>query len=1121
LHDNQQHLNSHLTRHPHIPDGTRHQADDGATVVIVTYNSETTIGDCLHSLTQTLRLHDEVILIDNASRDLTCDRVQAYTDADKRFQLHCNSTNRGYAQAVNQGAKLGTQPFIVFLNPDTLVTPQWLDRLIYHLQPDKRAAAGPLSNYVAGLQKVNHYLPGNAGDHCGADRLMNTLWRQNQRQCVPTKLLVGFCLMVKRSLFESIGGMDEHLFLGNDDLDLSWRLQEAGYELVVAKDTMVFHKGQVSFASEPQATTNRLVEESTDYLYYKLVRHYGLGQVPTPQALWAMDWFKPTCQFNTDRPLASIVLLTWNQLDYTRQCIESLFKYTHSAFELIIIDNGSTDGTLEYLQELDRAHTACIRIETIANSNNVGFAKGCNQGLAVSRGDYLILLNNDVVLTSQWLQRLTRAVENDQQLGLVGPMTNYVSGPQRITNPTYDVNTLNGLEKYAHIHAETYDGQIASNWRIAGFCMLMRRAVIEKIGGLDERYAIGNFEDDDFCARAHLAGYKAAVIKDCYLHHYGGRTFVGNQIDYDARMNANWMVFKQKWNIPGDTPLGREYSLPIPTGGFDAAKHYVPITSEKSKAASSTKDRSRIAGEDQPANRPFAKPLVAGYMQTDIAKNNTTGGNPMSTLDQVYEFTKQQIAPQHNDVAIWILERICQEAHDHGRAHHELGLLHFERNEPDKAQHHLERAASIDPENPSFAKDLGDFYHVVCKDTHSALEKYTSVLQRQPDDQDTLLKAGHLHMAAKQYEMAKECYTRLLSLNPNHSEAHTFVEKLDEVLKTSIRQASPEELYAQAHERLGEGDNAGALVLLDQVIELDPQNALAHNDHGVLSFEQNDKEKAMYHYERAVDLAPENITFLKNLADFCWVERGDAGKALKQYIQVLQVAPSDMETLINCGQICMALKKNDDARDFFNRAQQIEPWNENVKKLLDDLEQMTHNESQPFDRDTLHRQAQSKAAAGDLAGAISDLDRILEKEPENATLYNDIGVLNYEAGDMEKALSCYEQAVRLAPDHTEFQKNLADFYMMEQGRAEDAMKLYVKMLEKDPQDVDCLLACGLVCICMKKTDDARIFFQRVIEIEPWNASGRQGLEQLDDTGKKADVASDVDPAPFHNQQVAN
>jgi GT2 family glycosyltransferase/tetratricopeptide (TPR) repeat protein len=1120
LHDKQQHLDSHLTRHAHISDDTRNQTDDGATVVIVTYNSEATIGDCLRSLSKTLRRHDEVILIDNDSRDLTCDQIRTYIETDKQFKLHCNSTNRGYAQAANQGAKLGTQPFIVFLNPDTIVTPQWLDRLIFHLQPAKRAAVGPLSNYVAGLQKVDHYLPGNVGEHCGADRLMHTLWRQNQRQCVQTKLLVGFCLMVKRSRFESIGGMDEHLFLGNDDLDLSWRLQGAGYELVVAKDTMVFHKGQVSFASEPQAMTNRLTEESTDYLYYKLVRHYGLGQVPTPQALWAMDWFKPTCQFNADRPLASIVILTWNQLDYTRQCVDSLFKHTHSAFELIIIDNGSTDGTLEYVQELDRAHTACIRIETIANSNNVGFAKGCNQGLAVSRGDYLILLNNDVVLTSQWLQRLTRAMENHPHLGLVGPMTNYVSGPQRITNPSYDVNTLNGLEKYAHRHAETYDGLIESNWRIAGFCMLMRRAVMEKIGGLDERYAIGNFEDDDFCARAHLAGYKAAVIKDCYLHHYGGRTFVGNQIDYDARMNANWTVFKQKWNIPDDTPLGREYSLPIPAGGFDAAKHYVPITSEKSEAASSTKDRSRIAGEDQPANRPIANPL-AGYMQTDIAKNNTTGGNPMSTLDQVYEFTKQQIAPQHHDVAIWILERICQEAHDHARAHHELGLLHFERNEPDKAQHHLERAASIDPENPSFAKDLGDFYHVVRKDVHGALEKYTSVLQWQPHDQDTLLKAGHLHMAAKQYEMAKECYARLLSLNPNHSEARTFVEKLDEVLKTSIRQASPEELYAQAHERLGEGDKAGALALLDQLIEMDPQNALAHNDCGVLSFEQNDKEKAMYHYEQAVDLAPDNITFLKNLADFYWIERDDAAKALKLYVQVLEVAPSDVETLISCGQICMALKKNEDAHDFFSRVQQIEPGNENVKELLHDLEQMTYHTSQPMDRDTLYRQAQSKAAAGDLAGSIADLTRILEKEPENATLYNDIGVLNYESGDMEKALSSYEQAVRLAPDHTEFQKNLADFYMMEQGRAEDAMKLYVKMLEKDPQDVDCLLACGLVCICMEKTDDAGIFFQRVLDIEPWNASAKQGLEQLDDSGNKADVADNFDMAPFSNQQVVN
>ena len=493
----------------------------------------------------------------------------------------------------------------------------------------------------------------------------------------------------------------------------------------------------------------------------------------------------------------------------------------------------------------------------------------------------------------------------------------------------------------------------------------------------------------------------------------------------------------------------------------------------------------------------------------------------MSTLDKVYEFARQQIAPRNQDVAIWILERICEEAHDHAHAHHELGLLYFERDDPQKAQHHLEQAASIDPANPSFATDLGDFYHVVRQDTRSALEKYTAALQWRPDDQDTLLKAGHLYMADKQYEMAKDCYTRILSLNPNHAEARSFIEKLDDALKISYRQASPEELYSQAHERLADGDNAGALDLLDRIIELDPQNALAHNDRGVLSFEQNDKEKALLHYERAVDLAPENITFLKNLADFYWVERGDAGKALKQYLQALRVAPSDVETLLNCGQICMALKKNEDAHDFFKRAQQLEPWNENVKKLLDDLEQMKHDASHPLDRDSLYRQAQSRAAAGELSGAITDLTTILEQEPENATLYNDIGVLNYEVGNMENALSCYEQAVRLEPDDTGFQKNLADFYMMEQGRAENAMQIYVKILEKDPQDLDCLLACGLLCICMKQPEDARIFFQRVLDIEPWNASAKQGLEQLDHVDNKTNVASEVDPEPIDDRQIAN
>lgn len=493
----------------------------------------------------------------------------------------------------------------------------------------------------------------------------------------------------------------------------------------------------------------------------------------------------------------------------------------------------------------------------------------------------------------------------------------------------------------------------------------------------------------------------------------------------------------------------------------------------------------------------------------------------MTIVDQVYEFTKTQIAPDQKDVAIWILERICEEAYDHAHAHHELGLLYFERNMPDKAQQHLKLASSIDPQNTKFIKDLGDFYQVVRKDSRRALEKYIAVLQLEPNDQHTLLKAGHLHMANRQFDMARQCYEQLISLDPGNTDARSFLGKLDGSSESATAAASTNELYEQAHGHLANGDRSGALSSLQQAIVADPRNATAHNDCAVLSFEQDDKEKALYHYERAVELAPDNTTFLKNLGDFYWVEKGDAKKAMKQYVEVLRLTPSDVEALISCGQICMKLGKNDDAIEFLRRAQQIEPWNETIGQLLNEHNPVAGNAPLPADRDTLYRQAQSKAATGDLAGAIANLKRILAVEPDNALIYNDLGVMNYQAGNMEDALDCYEQALSMAPEHSLFQKNLADFYMMEQGRVEDAMKLYVKVLEKDPQDLECLLACGLVCISTHQYDDARVFFEKVLDLEPWNISAKEALEKVNNaSGSKSENAG-ANPVSFYDPHFLN
>jgi glycosyltransferase involved in cell wall biosynthesis len=101
---------------------------------------------------------------------------------------------------------------------------------------------------------------------------------------------------------------------------------------------------------------------------------------------------------------ASIIIPCWNQLEFTRQCIAALLRDTHGPWELIIIDNGSTARTAGYLANLRDA--APLAVTLISNTRNLGFPVAINQGLRCARGDYLVLLNNDVVVTEGWLAQL-------------------------------------------------------------------------------------------------------------------------------------------------------------------------------------------------------------------------------------------------------------------------------------------------------------------------------------------------------------------------------------------------------------------------------------------------------------------------------------------------------------------------------------------------------------------------------------------------------------------------------------------------------------------------------------------------------------------------------------------
>lgn len=261
-------------------------------------------------------------------------------------------------------------------------------------------------------------------------------------------------------------------------------------------------------------------------------------------------------QAKVPAPLASIIILALNQLEHTKKCVESLVAFTRDPFELILVDNGSTDATAEYFAKLRSLHG---NIKVITNRGNRGFAGGNNQGLAIAQGEVLVLLNNDTIVTPGWLEGLTAPLLADKSIGLTGPVSNRVSGAQQIPTSYADDEAM---LQFARTWTAQSAGQIQSANRLVGFCLAFRRDVLEAIGGLDEKFGSGNFEDDDFCLRAKFAGFSSRIARGVFIHHTGSQTFKGAKIDYRDAMLRNWNYFISKWQFGATASIERGYPIP-------------------------------------------------------------------------------------------------------------------------------------------------------------------------------------------------------------------------------------------------------------------------------------------------------------------------------------------------------------------------------------------------------------------------------------------------------------------------------------------------------------------------------------------------------------------------------
>lgn len=244
--------------------------------------------------------------------------------------------------------------------------------------------------------------------------------------------------------------------------------------------------------------------------------------------------------------MVSIIIPCFNQHEITIGCLEAIQANTQD-YEIVIIDNGS-DSPVEF--------TGVPGI-IIRNKTNLGFPIAVNQGIGAAKGDIIILLNNDVIVTENWAERLKWHL---LKYDIVGPLTNYCAGIQEITLPVYrDEKELNEQAiKWQLDHA--FQSQEV-NW-IIGFCMAFKKSLYDELGSFDESLWPSSGEEINFCLKSRATGFQVGIAWDIYVHHHGSLTFKAmhemKQLDYGeiCKMTENhiagkWGEFWTKQEIKG------------------------------------------------------------------------------------------------------------------------------------------------------------------------------------------------------------------------------------------------------------------------------------------------------------------------------------------------------------------------------------------------------------------------------------------------------------------------------------------------------------------------------------------------------------------------------------------
>ena len=701
-----------------------------------------------------------------------------------------------------------------------------------------------------------------------------------------------------------------------------------------AEGMNLIHEKHVLIADQPHDFARQIVRLYNDEtLWQKLAKagkNYVLEQWG-PQAV-KQKLQKIVDELNANfniQPKVSIVMLTFNALEYTKKCVQSILQNTRLPYEIIFVDNGSTDGTVEYLKKLQKEHR---HIKTIFNSRNKGFAAGNNQGARRAKGKYLLFLNNDVLVAEGWLEHLVQALEKDPQIGMVGPVTNYISGLQRLAQIPY--HDEQGFFPFAQKVLQLNKEKITPRRRIAGFCLLMPRTLFKKVKGFDETFGTGNFEDDDLCLRVRKKGFALMVHEGVFIHHYGSQTFKENKIAYEESINKKSKIFFKKHP---DVDYEELLELKNPL-----SKVHGNLKKELSHALNEgnfkrVKEWAQTILNDNPLDDEAWFYLALAHKQTQ-------------------NFTE----------ALKAVERILRHDFQNAGALNLKGEILLALQEVEGARLLFQWALDVKPDFQDARRNLA---HCLIENNEyeEGIKLLTQILQEQPDDIPTLLYLAGLHFEAEKFEEAADFVDRVLKIEPENQLAQQMWQLLpqDVLLKRgrqqeiekairalqrgeaslarssfeNLKDEEPENVevqygYALSLQMLD--DLKGAATQLQKVLNLQPDFTLALNDLARIEFVKGHFEQARNYFEKSLSIDPEQLNIKNQLSETLFA-LGEYEQGVQILVDILNENPDDLETLKHLAAIYHEAGNKEMSRALWMKVLTLNPNDEQARTEMNKM----------------------------------------------------------------------------------------------------------------------------------------------------------------------------------------